>query len=1499
MPTRYPLWSLGVAVLLSLCSFAFCEDWQNIYQSQANSADLETLWTSSGDWVQQQHNLTIKSQQEAMLRLNQSIEAAVIDVAFNYTYTEKTFSEAGILIGLGGGGRRAAAQFILQGGETTGIKLIVPARAPFIIDTIKFTANQSYRIHALVNGQSVELYIDSKKVAQRQLMSPLPAGKIALFASQANATFSNLIIRTKKVSDAQLAQRVRQQAREKAIKAQFDPGYLPPTWDPSKLKFKNRSARTRLKQIPLKIQSDLPTPGPYPIRIGVPITDRQMFRPQQFRLLGPDGQPIPCQITPTALWKQEGALKWIMVNANIQIDDPSQPMDLTLEYGRSVRDVQELEPMSIQETDAAITVDTGKLKITFSKKSGTLIDSASIAGKPVMMADPNRGGFFVDNNNETYRTSGKDDDYKLSIEVTGTMHTIIKATGWYVNQAGIKACQYVTRIHLYKDQALLHMEHTWIVTLDTDPFWFKDLGINLPMSIPHASQTVMGISDQKITESVTHSLDQQTIRLTQSDLNQFNIFKADTSLAKATSGGGWVSLLGDDTAATLTVRDMAMQFPNELEVSEKGITFHAWKTLEDKELNFRHEGIAKLWGKEIWQQLNDNVTSQGAFESRVSNGLGFARTHHLTLTFHEPTEKASQIAGALGQTQPIASIDPNWIKDSQVMPLMLPVYDQKRFGEHEKQIQENFDEYLKIASNIKPMVGFWDYGRGIPQDIKKTSNGRWMYSGINANADMNDGNAQVAWLLYLRSGERKYYQRAIAMTTHVMDTRIIHWYAKSLDREIGQSYKHTGAWVFDGSDAGWTGDIWPGFLATAYHLTGNQRSLDVLGEIANGFIHTKRPQRNHKTVTYLGAIGRYYSTCWDSKLLDTLAQTSPMYFQKQLETGFWPYNDQAYEYALLELLKLPKIQPSWENTAMNFARGAIGSMRFHTNWANAASIQSWAYHNKQTDARFGVNAKEAIQNGIPKLTGYANMAPLRNSLTWLGLSDIEGINEIVPPKVLSYARPHESVFYLKHISGKSTHIELHCKQGEMSITDIADKPIAPHLLRSQRSIGIYEIRLNKSLPDTQYKIQIKLPVMYESEDGSLGRSLPWRPNENELLVVMHGPTLFVQDISNGKLTHFPGKQTWFFVPVRTTAFEIQAADPWPLMNDLIVKRPDSGFIKTEGSTISVTPESSHMGKLWMLQSKQPYFQMTQTAFAHGPISPGYLKLTGIPPFVAPSKECYFRPAAASMQDDNTKTKSIPIAYPRGKFRRGVRLAGHLNYLQLPTGKVSKDRTKRAYFDANQGTIEMFIRLDRRITAGGYTGKLLHIPFAQSPLAMLDFIPSSSWEGTLRSGGAQARQVQLTDSNCSPSLTPGKWYHLAIQWNLNDNGKLMRRIFVDGYPFAYGDASGKFDPIDWWPQSAITGDPGPWIYLGNDGKNKFSTSAMVIDELRVSDIPRYPFMPGPPKVGGRKAFVPPTEPFSPDSHTCSIYHFEGSPNGIDKHGKTIEGILNITKSKKRN
>ncbi len=1171
-----------------------------------------------------------------------------------------------------------------------------------------------------------------------------------------------------------------------------------------------------------------------------------------------------------------------------------------LEYGRRTKRQAVVNPIVVTEDKQNVTVDTGRLKVQLSRTRGTLIEAAWVDGKPVMVPTPKRGGFFVDNQGRTYRTSGRDEDYQLTVELAGPLRVVVRAEGWYINENGEKACRYLTRIQLFRGQAMAKIDHTWIVTVDTDQMWFRELGLAFPMSLGQSSVSVFGTDRKDLAKYRELPLNKDnSVFLIQDQPQHFALGADDATPIAGSQAAGWGSLLGEQVGATLTVRDMNLQFPNALEVNPRGLTFHAWSAKGGHELDFRHESIKRLWGKESWDRMNQHAATQGPFETRVSNGLGFARTHHLTLNFHAPNAQAASLVGTLGQEPPLAMAEPKWNCKAGVLAFDIPPYDEERFAGLESQIREQFDQYVEIATSLEPMVGFWDYGRGCPRDLMPSRQGKentsWQYSGINANDDMSYGNPDVPWLLYLRSGERRYFQRALAMTTQVMDARIIHWYSSDLGRKIGQVYKHTGSWVFDGSDAGWNGDVWPGFLSTAFLITGNQRPLDVLGEIVKGYQRTPRKPVTDDAVSYLGALASYYRLTWDSSLRQMLEEQAPVFLQRQLGTGFWPSHDISFEYALGELLADPNPKPTWVSVATTFARGAIGPMRFHTTWAIASGIQAWSWQ-REPDPRFGANARAVLDNGVPDLTGPMNLAPLRSTLIWMGLRDVPGVEDVLVPQVITYARPQDSTFYLKHEQGRQTHIELHCRQNELSITDSANKPIASNLLRSQRKIGIYEITIPASVPSVQYRLQFKLPNMYETNNGgTLGRSLPWRPGDNELLLVMHGRTLFVQDISNGKLVHAEGP-AWFFVPKRTKEFTVHVARTHPNTNQINIELPDGQVQTFESDKATLKPHARQTSKVWSVRSSQPYFELENTSFSRGTLMPYYLKLIGIPTFVAPLKESLFRPIAVSEQRPE-KSVIARVAFPRGRFRRGIRLQGSKIYVRIPTGAPTTDPTVREYFNARQGTIEMFIRFGRSTIAGGYQNMLLSLKNQGDPTFMMTFQTGAHWQGVFRSGGGQLRQVALTDRFCSPQITAGRWYHLAIQWNTNDNGKAMRRIYLDGYPYAYGDAFGRYDLINWWPLAIEPGKPGPYLLLGGlENVSGDNQTSCVIDEFRISDIPRYPFMPGPPKVGGRRAFVPPAEPFEVDSRTNALFHFEGNTIGLDRKGNPINATRIATKAK---
>lgn len=112
-----------------------------------------------------------------------------------------------------------------------------------------------------------------------------------------------------------------------------------------------------------------------------------------------------------------------------------------------------------------------------------------------------------------------------------------------------------------------------------------------------------------------------------------------------------------------------------------------------------------------------------------------------------------------------------------------------------------------------------------------------------------------------------------------------------------------------------------------------------------------------------------------------------------------------------------------------------------------------------------------------------------------------------------------------------------------------------------------------------------------------------------------------------------------------------------------------------------------------------------------------------------------------------------------------------------------------------------------------------------------------------------------------------WYHIAATWDLNEG---TMGLFVNGEKVA----SLKEDRA--W---ALDGIPEVFEIGNRSGVSKAEwysrTFHGVIDEFRISDSIRY-----------HEDFEPIDEEFELDEDTCSLFHFQGFPEGIDKNGEPI-------------
>jgi hypothetical protein len=219
-------------------------------------------------------------------------------------------------------------------------------------------------------------------------------------------------------------------------------------------------------------------------------------------------------------------------------------------------------------------------------------------------------------------------------------------------------------------------------------------------------------------------------------------------------------------------------------------------------------------------------------------------------------------------------------------------------------------------------------------------------------------------------------------------------------------------------------------------------------------------------------------------------------------------------------------------------------------------------------------------------------------------------------------------------------------------------------------------------------------------------------------------------------------------------------------------------------------------------------------------------------------------------------------YTEGRFGKGVLITPGRS-LHLPDHRQKDGKVVRL-FDTKQGTVEFWVK--------------------------------RLWDERL----APAPKVTFLSNGLIEAWSPWKlplreWAHVAVVWlpMKKDPQQTLVHIYVNGldqayyrstYWEGYGNRPLSFPKGGKWLEEFISRAP--------------PGAAFVLDELRVSAVPRY----ADPNVdfGGQQTFnpvtfTPPKEPFQPDADTLLLFRFDGSLKSIaGEDGLTVEGRFSAPK-----
>ncbi len=1181
-------------------------------------------------------------------------------------------------------------------------------------------------------------------------------------------------------------------------------------WSLQDLKTSNAEAKVERQRVPLVVRSTQPAGG-FPVTFGVPLPKEEVFRVDQMRVVDAQGQPVPCSITPSATWTPQGSLKWVLIDAAAPADAqdaadgaPAQPW--TLEYGSKVTATPPDAGITVSDAAQQLTVNTGRLVAAFSKTRGSIIEQLTLDDQKLLTPNSADAGlYFLDQHGTRYRSNAPDDDYAVSVEFASSQRVVVKATGWYVNDAGERACRYITRVYLYRDQPVLRVFTTWVVTVDTDTMQWRDLGLRLPLALGAQATGLVGIDPNDLSAAAPVQLAGGPVRVCQQARGQAVVLQGEHTNWQGASLAGWLDWSSPAAGGiTVAAPDLAEQFPIGVSADAAGLTLHAFSPEAGHLLGFRREDVQARYGDEAWNRFEAKRHKDPVLKTRKSNGLGLARTHEWILTLRPAAAVAAPATtivntAALMLQPPLASATAQWNCASGAFG-PYNALDLEHFGDMERRVQALRDEWRFALRHMEPHYGFYDYGRGIPYHLQRVepSEGKveYQYSGYRRNYDLGYGSAIVPWLMYLRSGERDWLDAGTAIARHEMDVRHIHPTGVPGTPRIGFKYWHYGTWSFDGSCLGFQ-DHWYKNLALCFYVTGYQRALDVFGEIMESCydafmvgktmeLYVPTDRTGHTSMA--GSVAVYYKATWDPRFRAFYEGLVPSVLATQREDGVYeiraPWMEQFFQESLYDL---PDPPAEVIACAEHLADGLLRTPERNDQRQFHPFIYWWAYQRlpEPRDPLVAAYAHEHLaqyMNERYNLLGNFGPRHLLYMPLWQKLALVPGGADAELPQTVQINRPADRPLFFQHTQGKLTKVDLsYLGEGMHAFT--ADGQPAPEAwLHFDDSLFVYQLRVPADAPTQRVRIVSKPPVRLRDKYDWL--RLPWWPERD-----------------------------------RTTM-------TWTGENPLV----------------------------------------------DTPLDPP------MPQWELPTAE--------------------DRLFPSGKFDHGVRLSKDQRVV-IDLGDASADGHLRQHFDSRQGTLEFFARYE----APNY-GTLLTLPI-ENPITKparyehtLWLVTSRQWDLRMYNRLCEPGKVLIIYRQ-NPQINPGQWHHVALIWDWNDrdnaSGKIMRRLFLDGFPGPVVSGGGE-DSRTYWLNSMELPSPARFLSLGQEKP----TTAVTIDELRISNIMRYPFG----KLG-EQVFTPPTEPFALDEHTLVLHHFDHEADGSAGDGSTVPiryvrqpGVLETTRPRQK-
>jgi hypothetical protein len=579
-------------------------------------------------------------------------------------------------------------------------------------------------------------------------------------------------------------------------------------------------------------------------KTGVPFPIGALLSTNNLRLENSDGtQEYFAQFDTLASWS-DGSIKSVLVQFVADVNANSTSYRLA--YGTSVSSGNFGNGISVNQT-TDITIDTGKIKFVINSKGlinalwqDANSDSLYSSDEQIILGSE---AFLVNALNSLEYNASFANDSQVVLEETGPIRAVVKATGSMTNASGGTLIKYRIRYYAYYDSEKVDVDFCLIDdrlevdVRDTD-YGRPELALSLSsygLKMDYANAGVShyrfgGEGNAVYAGEVTgeHYLLQEGIFTYNNGTDEGHTFNY-SGVGIGNRAPGWFALDAGTQHSAVMIRDFWQQFPGELNINGQTLTISLFPQRSITGAPDTAPSVQGINGTLIYKRPNTFY-----FERE-----GGAKTHQIRFMFANtlPSDINLQQNNAVFQSHNfLLYASPQWYTSSGVFGELNVGTPTTASTGFDANMMQGIYERSMIEDKPATNFGWRDYGGRM--------RGGWsnVINGVRIPGFYNDTHVGATnfFLMYLRTGDQRWFSLAEVSTRHFMDIDVSHGPRQGYWSGFGAPQQPAGeihAIKHDMVDHTarnvHRGHAHASGLVDYYLLTGDKRSYEVMMEIGN------------------------------------------------------------------------------------------------------------------------------------------------------------------------------------------------------------------------------------------------------------------------------------------------------------------------------------------------------------------------------------------------------------------------------------------------------------------------------------------------------------------------------------------------------------------------------------------------------------------------------------------------------------------------------------------